>query len=219
MLYRLLMIPKLLRSVSDFLYEHRARMYMFAVILVLAGAVVITSLRANELNKKALLYEEQAESLSMRLDAYENLINNSEALSEEVSSLKSEVKTLKAKNEELTADIDVLEEHSEVMLSELRWVREAELREQPEEKFKITFYSTDATYEYLIPGKTVAMNSQQVADLGLKKGDEIYIKSKKEWSGFYKITDSGCAYGTIDIYVEPDEVPSYGVEYDVEILL
>ena len=71
----------------------------------------------------------------------------------------------------------------------------------------------------MIPGKTVAMNSQQVADLGLRKGDEIFIKSRKGWSGFYTITDSGCAYGIIDIYVKSWDIPSYGVEYDVEILI
>ena len=63
------------------------------------------------------------------------------------------------------------------------------------------------------------MNSQQVADLGLKRGDEIFVKSRKGWSGFYTITDCGCAYGTIDIYVKREDVPSYGVEYDVEILI
>ena len=125
------MIPKFLRSVSDFLYKHRARMYVFTVIVVLAGAVVLVSFRANELNKKA-------ESLSIRLAAYESLAVNSEALSEEVSSLESEVRDLEAENEglantneELKADIDALEEHSEVLLSEIQWVREAELREQP----------------------------------------------------------------------------------------
>lgn len=93
------------------------------------------------------------------------------------------------------------------------------MRPQPEEEFKITFYSTSAVLEHLIPGKTVAMNSQQVADLGLRRGDEIYIKSNKGWSGFYKITDSGCAYGIIDIYVNRSDIPSYGVEYGVKILL
>ena len=63
------------------------------------------------------------------------------------------------------------------------------------------------------------MNSQQCADLGLRHGDEIFVKSNRGWSGFYKITDSGCAYGTIDIYVKRDRIPSYGVEYDVTILI
>ena len=62
------------------------------------------------------------------------------------------------------------------------------------------------------------MNSQQVADLGLRKGSEIFVRSNKGWSGFYTITDSGCAYGTIDIYVERGGVPWYGVEYNVQIL-
>ena len=71
----------------------------------------------------------------------------------------------------------------------------------------------------MIPGATVAMNTQQVADLGLKRGDEIFVLSRKGWSGFYKITDSGCAYGTIDIYVNRSDIPHWGVEYGVEILI
>ena len=63
------------------------------------------------------------------------------------------------------------------------------------------------------------MNSQQVADLGLRRGDEIFVKSNRGWSGYYKITDSGCAYGTIDIYVNSWEIPSWGVEYGATILL
>ena len=61
------------------------------------------------------------------------------------------------------------------------------------------------------------MNEQQVADLGLKRGDEIYVISQKGWSGYYTITDSGCAYGTIDIYVNRKDIPSWGVEYNVQI--
>ena len=93
------------------------------------------------------------------------------------------------------------------------------MRTQPEEVFKITFYSTEQQYEQLIPGKTVAMNSQQVADLGLSRGDDIFILSNKGWSGFYTITDSGCAYGTIDIYVNRSDIPSYGIENGVRILI
>ena len=63
------------------------------------------------------------------------------------------------------------------------------------------------------------MNTQQVEDLGLKRGDEIFVKSRKGWSGLYTITDSGCAYGTIDIYVNQADIPSWGVEYDAEILI
>jgi len=63
------------------------------------------------------------------------------------------------------------------------------------------------------------MNSQQVADLGLKRGDEIFVMSNKGWSGFYKITDNGCAYGTIDIYIDYADLPSWGVEYGVKILI
>jgi len=63
------------------------------------------------------------------------------------------------------------------------------------------------------------MNTQQVEDLGLKRGDEIFVLSRKGWSGFYRITDSGCDYGTIDIYVNREDIPSWGVEYEAEILI
>jgi hypothetical protein len=63
------------------------------------------------------------------------------------------------------------------------------------------------------------MNSQQVADLGLDFGDEIFLKSTRGWSGFYQITDSGCAYGTIDIYIDYEDLPSWGVEYGAKIML
>ena len=92
------------------------------------------------------------------------------------------------------------------------------MRPQPEETFKITFYSASGTYTHLRPRETVAMNSQQVADLGLRRGDEIFVRSNKGWAGFYQITDSGCAYGTIDIFVNRGDIPSYGVEYGVQIL-
>ena len=71
----------------------------------------------------------------------------------------------------------------------------------------------------MIPGYTIAMNTQQVADLGLNRGDEIFVMSGKGWSGFYKITDSGCAYGTIDIYVNTGDIPSWGVEYNARIMI
>jgi anaerobic selenocysteine-containing dehydrogenase len=63
------------------------------------------------------------------------------------------------------------------------------------------------------------MNEQQKAELGLRRGDVIYVKSKRGWSGFYEITDNGCAYGTIDIYVKRGEIPKHGVEYNVSILI
>ena len=62
------------------------------------------------------------------------------------------------------------------------------------------------------------MNSQHVADLGLKRGDYIYLRSNRGWSGFYQITDSGCAYGTIDIYIDYAYLPHWGVERGVQIL-
>ena len=75
------------------------------------------------------------------------------------------------------------------------------------------------TYAHLIPRKTVAMNSQQISDLGLRKGDQIFVRSNKGWSGFYTIADTGCEYGTIDIYIEQGGVPWYGVEHNVQILI
>jgi hypothetical protein len=63
------------------------------------------------------------------------------------------------------------------------------------------------------------MNSQQVADLGLHRGDEIFVRSAKGWSGFYEITDSGCAYGTIDIYIDYKDLPSWGAERGAMIML
>ena len=218
-MYRLLLLPGLLRSASDFLYKHRARICIAAIIAVLAGAVFFALLRVGELDKEAARYEDQLSSMSLRLAAYENQMRDDAALAEEVSSLESKVHTLEAENSELTSELDLLEEHSEGLLAEVQWLEEAEKRPQPDEKFKITFYSTETDSEQLVPGRTVAMNEQQVVDLGLKKGDEIYVKSRMGWSGFYKITDHGCAYGTIDIYVKRSEIPSYGVEYDAEILI
>ena len=218
-MYRLLLIPGLLRSASDFLYTHRVKVFLAIIIAVLAGAAFFAFLRINELNNEAALYEEQLSLMNSRIAAYETQIDESETLEKEVSSLKGKINVLEAENEELSSNVDLLEEHSDSQLTEIQWVEEAEQRPQPEDVFKITFYSTEAEYEHLVPGKTVAMNDQQVADLGLKKGDEIYVKSRLGWSGFYKITDNGCAYGTIDIYVSPGGVPSYGVEYDVKILI
>lgn len=67
--------------------------------------------------------------------------------------------------------------------------------------------------------ETVAMNTQHVADLGLKRGDYIFLRSNRGWSGFYQITDSGCAYGTVDIYIDYAYLPSWGVEHGVQILI
>ena len=154
------------------------------------------------------------EGLAARNDELEPIF---EAQETEIGELRKKIEELENIISKSALGMEELIIQNEELLQ--RWIAQAEKRPQPLEKFKITFYSTDKTYEHLIPGKTVAMNSQQVAELGLRKGDEIYIKSGKGWSGFYTITDSGCAYGTIDIYVARGEIPSYGVEYDVTIII
>ena len=62
------------------------------------------------------------------------------------------------------------------------------------------------------------MNSQQKADLGIKNGDYIFLRSNRGWSGFYEVTDCGCAYGTVDIYIDYAYLPHWGVERGVQIL-
>ena len=225
-MYRLLLIPRFLRSVSDYLYDNRKKAGVIAVIAVLAGALVFSLIRIDALAKEKDMYEVQLSSMELNLDLYENLSSDSEALAKAVSSLQAKVKALEEENQgleginsELSEDLELLDEYGVDLLEEIQWVEEAEKRSQPDDVFKITFYSTSYVSEFLIPGKTVAMNSQQVADLGLKRGDEIYIKSNKGWTGIYKITASGCAYGTIDIYVAPGDIPSYGVEYNVTIMI
>ncbi|MCL2111671.1 MAG: hypothetical protein FWH32_05425 [Clostridiales bacterium] len=85
--------------------------------------------------------------------------------------------------------------------------------------FKISYYSTSREFSHLRPNETVAMNSQQIADLGLKMGDQIFVMSRRGWSGFYTITDTGCAYGTVDIYVNRSDIPHWGIEHNVGVLL
>jgi len=63
------------------------------------------------------------------------------------------------------------------------------------------------------------MNAQQMSDLGLKMGDEIFIKSNHDISGFYRIGDTGCAYGTIDIYVAPGKIPRWGAENGAQLVI
>ena len=133
--------------------------------------------------------------------------------------LTSANKELKAFNAELTSANAGLTSEIDEISKTVEWIEEALLRPQPEEIFKITFYSSSASYSHLIPNETVAMNSQQVADLGLKRGDEIFVRSNRGWSGFYKITDSGCAYGTIDIYIDYKDLPSWGAENGAMIFI
>ena len=128
-------------------------------------------------------------------------------------------KELKSLNSELTSANAELTSSNDELLETVEWLEEAILRPQPEEIFRITFYSSSGSYSHLIPNETVAMNSQQVADLGLKRGDEIFVRSNRGWSGFYKITDSGCAYGTIDIYIDYKDLPSWGAENGAMIFI
>jgi hypothetical protein len=98
------------------------------------------------------------------------------------------------------------------------------LRSDPAEigEFKITFYSTSGTPRggfNWIDGKTVAMNRDQMRALGLDFGDEIYIRSARGWSGYYTVGDTGCAWGTLDIYVAPGGIPSWGAENGAQLLV
>ena len=133
--------------------------------------------------------------------------------------LSTDNKELKAANAELTSANAGLTSEIDEISKTVEWLEEALLRPQPEEIFRITFYSSSASYSHLIPNETVAMNSQQVADLGLKRGDEIFVRSNRGWSGFYTITDSGCAYGTIDIYIDYKDLPSWGAENGAMIFI
>ena len=221
----------------SFIRKNKTLLISVATIVVLVAFTFFSLLRVEELKQKTELYESQIEKLTTRVGGFEAeheaLKQSNLELTAENVALKTEGGAVLSKNDELTAaneelkktndslaaENDELEKQTDDLSKKIRWVEQAELRPQPQDTFKITFYSTSASYEHLVPGKTIAMNTQQVEDLGLKRGDEIFVKSNKGWSGFYKITDSGCAYGTIDIYVDRSDIPSWGVEYDVTILI
>jgi hypothetical protein len=59
-----------------------------------------------------------------------------------------------------------------------------------------------------------------MAALGIGLGSEIYVRANhEEWSGFYTIGDTGCAWGTVDIYVSPGSIPSWGAENGAQVLI
>jgi len=198
------------------------------VILVIAAFTSIDALKTDidgyraeiaELKDITADFNKVKEKNDMLIRENSELIEENAELSNENHRLETGIIVLEAEIDILTAANNELEQLHGEQLEKIRWVEQAELRPQPEEDFKITFYSTSAVYAHLVPNETVAMNSQQVADLGLKRGDEIYVKSNRGWSGFYRITDSGCAYGTIDIYIDYKDLPHWGVEYGVKILI
>jgi len=197
-------------------------------VLITVALINIDSLKTDIEGYRAEIAELQ--EIAVHLDEVEQqndkLTKENDELAAENDGLTRENDELAAENIKLDAENEVLIEANNELetmnaeeLARIRWIEDAEKRPQPDSEFKITYYSTSQVYSHLIPGKTVAMNSQQVADLGLKRGDEIYVKSNRGWSGFYKITDSGCAYGTIDIYVNRGDIPHWGVEYGVRILI
>ena len=148
----------------------------------------------------------------------EELASANEELVSENDELTSANTKLAASNKDLTAANSELEKQK-TSASNANGNTTKNLGTNVGEKFKLTFYTTEGSYDHLVPGKTVAMNADQVAALGLKKGDEIYVISQKGWSGYYTITDHGCAEGIIDIYVNRADIPHWGVEYGVEILI
>jgi len=198
------------------------------VVLVIVSLATIDAMKTEieayraetaELYDKAAHFAEIAET-------NDRLMKENSGLSDEIAELRDENRRIAVENIAMEAEIDILVTANDELellhgeqLEKIRWIEDAEKRPQPEEDFKITFYSTTAVFSHLVPNETVAMNSQQVADLGLRHGDEIYVKSNRGWSGFYRITDSGCAYGTIDIYIDYKDLPHWGVEYGVKILI
>ena len=218
-MHRLLLMLSIIR-------RNKALILSVAALTVFVVFAFMSFGQINEMKTEVIDYKTQIDALTEKTTDYEaiakqnaELVLENDVLKNANAELSEDNKDLKTDNDELTAVNGELEGQNGELLEQIQSIDETEPMYQPEEKFKITFYSTDKSYEHLIPGKTVAMNSEQVADLGLKRGDEIYVKSQKGWSGYYKITDSGCAYGTIDIYVNRADIPSWGVEYDVEILI
>ena len=206
----------------------RLAAFAACLVFIIVALVNIDSMRTEmdgylaeieELKDQAAYFSEVAEANDKLDRENKELILENTVLAGENDRLKTGNIILEAENDVLTAANEELESLHGEQLEKIRWVEEAERRPQPEGEFKITFYSTSYVSPHLVPRETVAMNSQQVADLGLKRGDEIYVKSNKGWSGFYRITDSGCAYGTIDIYVNSTDIPHWGVEYGVQILI
>jgi hypothetical protein len=63
------------------------------------------------------------------------------------------------------------------------------------------------------------MNAEQMQELGLALGSEIVILSNRGWAGWYTVGDTGCNHGIIDIFVAPGNIPWYGVEDGVQILI
>ena len=159
------------------------------------------------------------ETLDNYKEADDAITTEDPAFESDDGTLEELNEALAGQNSELPDINDELVRENGDLIKMIQWVEQDGQKARPEEKFRVTFYSTQADYNHLVPGKTIAMNSLQIAELGLKKGDEIYVRSSKGWSGIYTITDHGCAYGTIDIYVDQGDIPSWGVELDVEILV
>jgi len=84
----------------------------------------------------------------------------------------------------------------------------------------ITFYSGSGgrgAGGALVPGETCAMNYQQMAEMGIGYGTEVYVISGRGYSGVWRVVDTGCAYGTIDLFVPRGTIPRWGVERGVRL--
>lgn len=83
--------------------------------------------------------------------------------------------------------------------------------------FRITGYistgNCTASGTWPSSGRTIAMNSGKMSDLGLDYGDIIYI----DGIGTFVLEDCGCAYETIDIFCDSEsecyELTSYADAY------
>ena len=83
--------------------------------------------------------------------------------------------------------------------------------------FRITGYistgNCTASGTWPSSGRTIAMNSGKMSDLGLEYGDLIYI----DGIGTFVVEDCGCSYDTIDIFCDSEsecyELTSYADAY------
>jgi outer membrane murein-binding lipoprotein Lpp len=138
-----------------------------------------------------------------------------EMLATETEHLKSEVARLRSDN------LFLQEEHmrAQATLQSFKDAgRGADLKSIG--VFKVTWYvsGTPTTGWTTASGAPVfdgciAMNRQQMDDLGLDFGDEIIIDlestGERKWC---ILLDTGCAYGVIDIWCEQGDVPARGVD-------
>jgi hypothetical protein len=77
-------------------------------------------------------------------------------------------------------------------------------------KVKATWYTGDVlgfrgSYGKLTHGDTVALNAAQRSELGVDKKETVYLafpEGHDNLSGRYKVMDSGCSSGVVDLFYE-----------------